>query len=257
MNDMQDLKQLVENLKTNINNDNEKYNKNFSYNNNGNLISIILKRFMKENITKEIESQIINNNIKAEKEIKKIDKIHNFVMFTFFISFIPTLFFILFIISRITTTIVFPNENIMTLFILSFLVTFSSLCYSFFLSYKKFKIEAQNKKNISEKALLNYNNKILKIILSITKDLNLIKSIESAEYIDRINKKLIDDAYLFENGKVDNFIGGSLKNAVLEKFLSIKNKQKKAIEDKMIKKEDFFEDISLEEKVNFLEKKII
>lgn len=257
MNDIQDLKQLVENVKTNINNDNEKYNKNFSYNNNGSLISIILKRFMKENITEEIESQIINNNIKAEKEIKKIDNLSNFVIAIFFISIIPTLFFTFsFIISRFTAIRDFPNDSIVTLFTLSFSVTFFSVCYGFFLFYKILKIEDQNKKNISDKALLNYNNKILKIILTITKDLNSIKNVENSKYIDLINKRLIEDAYLFENGKIEGYINGSLQNAIISNLLYLKSKPKKNIEDKMIKKEDFFENVSLEEKIDFLKRKI-
>lgn len=262
MNDIQDLKQLVENVKTNINNDNEKYNKDFSYNNNGSLISIILKRFMKENITEEIESQIINNNIKAEKEIKKIDKLSNFVISIFFISILPTLFFTFsFIISRFTAIRDFSNDSIVTLFTLSFSVTFFSVtffsvCLGFFLFCKIFKIEDKNKKNIYDKALLNYNNKILKIILTIIKDLNSIRNVENSKYIDLINKRLIEDAYLFENGKIEGYINGSLQNAIISNLLYLKSKTKKNIEDKIVKKEDLFKNVSLEEKIDFLKRKI-
>lgn len=258
MDDIKDLKQLVENVKANINNIREKDNKHFSYYNNGDLIGIIIERFIKENITEEVESQIINNNIETEQVLKKNVKLMNVLIPSFFMSFTIALFFtISFIISRFTTIKDLSNDTIVLFFSLSILTTIIFFAVQLFAVYKECEMIDKNKEYINDKILVNYNNKILKIILSITKDLNLIKSIENAEYIDLINKKLIDDAYLFENGKVDNFIDGSLKNIIVEKLLSIKTKPKKNIEDKMIKKEDFFEDISLEEKVNFLEKKII
>lgn len=90
MNDIQDLKQLIENVKSNINNVKEKDNKNFYYQNNGNLMTIIIERFLEQNVTEDSKFQIITNNMKTEKEIRKHQKLTQITSFIFVVGIIPS-----------------------------------------------------------------------------------------------------------------------------------------------------------------------
>lgn len=255
MNDIQDLKQLIENVKANINNFREKDNKNFHYQNNGNLINIIIKRFIEQNVTEDSKFQIITNNMKTEKEIKKHQKLNQITSFIFVVGIIPSILSIAFSIILMIKGIEFNYQIIILMSIT--LITLISMLSCFKLSEIEDKKRESNRDLISDSTLKNYNKQIAKVALSIIEDLNTLKNKENSEYIEIINKRIIEEAYLFENGKTKDFMDNSLKTMILNRLSYMEFTEDNKIESKLIKNDSVFEDIPLENKLDFLKTKII
>lgn len=255
MNDIQDLKQLVENVKSNINNIREKDNKNFHYQNNGDLITIIIERFLEQNVTEESKLQIIANNMKTEKGIRKHQKLNQITSCIFITGIFPSIFSIALIIILMIKGIAFDYPIIILMSII--LITLISMLSCFKLSEIEDKKRASNRELISDSTLKNYNTQIAKVALSIIEDLNTLKNTENSESIEKINKRIIEEAYLFENGKTKDFMENSLKKMILNRLSHIEFSEDNKIKNKLIKNKNIFEDIPLENKLDFLIKKTL
>lgn len=255
MNDIQDLKQLIENVKGNINNVREKDNKNFRYQNNGNLMTIIIERFLEQNVTEDSKLQIIANNMKTEKGIRKHQKLTQITSFIFVVGIIPSLLSMAFSIILMIKGIAFDYPIIILMSII--LITLISMLSCFKLSEIEDKKRESNRELISDSTLKNYNKQIAKVALSIIEDLNTLKNTENSEYIEIINKRIIEEAYLFENGKTKDFMDNSLKTMILNRLSYMEFTEDNKIESKLIKNDSVFEDIPLENKLDFLKTKII
>lgn len=255
MNDIKDLEQLIENVSLDISKD-EKYNKNYYYKNNGDLLKIIKKRFIKNNISEDDKIKISRNSIKAHKQESKNEKVFNFLC-PFFVlivinSFFPFLFLIILTYER-----GFYISNLLIYFISNMFIMLFLLKYFDIILRKKNNMQKECEKNISNVFLKNYNGNMLKVALSVIKDLESIKKESNAEIIEVINKRLIEQAFLFDNNKKKDFMDSSLKEDIISELFHLEVTKKDNIDNKIIKKEDLFEDISLENKLDLLLKKTI
>lgn len=62
---------------------------------------------------------------------------------------------------------------------------------------------------------------------------------------------------MFENGKKEDFMDSSLKTMILNRLSYMEFTEDNKIESKLIKNDSVFEDIPLENKLDFLKTKII
>lgn len=255
MNDIKDLEQLIENVRFDISK-NEKYNKNYYYKNNGDLLKIIKKRFIKNNINEDDKIKISKNNIKAHKQESKNEKKFNFICPFFALSVINSFFSFLFLII-LTYEKGFYLSNLLIFFISNIFIMLFSLKYVDLISRKKNNMQKECEKNISDVFLKNYNGKMLKVALSVIKDLESIKKESNADIIEVINKRLIEQAFLFDNNKTKDFMDSSLKEDIISELFHLEATKKENLDNKLMKKEDLFEDNSLENKLDLLLKKTI
>lgn len=225
------------------------------------ILNLISGRFIMLYFNVEEENITIKENKLYKKEIEQIEnKKTKLSVFDFLNNFILT-FFVLIIFTCIFGII--SGQNIFYDYIyLITPLTLSATLSKFIISHLKNKKQEKQDTlsmnyhgKIEKKFLNNFNKKTLKIILSIITELENIRNQENTNVIDSIKTLLIEESYLLQNNKHSPLI--FVRSIIIEQIANTTNEDKEKLNNKMILENQIVEDISIEQKLDFLNRKLI